>query len=1182
MKKQLAVVFALLMIINASAVYAGGPLIIFDPFTRTPYAYPVGTVDVYTDLGNNGVLSNAVSNTNTAYGYAQWTGVATSYFSAAVVGDFASIGLPDIVGANAGLVVGTFNGGGIHVMYDNDGTITSNFFGAPPGVLGIASPDFSVTGSPELLESWAMINGSAADPTDVTGSGYSGVFTHEFGHTINLAHTQTNGAVGFFGDANSPGGCPAPYPGGFPPFAGFETMYPYLDPTPGSVGPDQAEINVLDDIAAISNIYATGGWPGAYGTITGRVIAPDGTEVTGVNVIARNVANQWIDATSELSGDYTQGDIGPDGLFTLNGLTPGADYIVYIDEIVAGGFSTPPVAIPGDGSEEYWNASESADPSVDPPCDYTFIAAVAGTPITADILVNGDPNDLGLGDDDYVEVSLPFSFEFCGVDYTSVFVNSNGSVTFGAGDTDFSESVPEFLAGAPRIAPLWDDLNPSAAGSITAMADGADFVISYNNIPEYPSTGGNNFQIVLHPDGTYEVNYGIVTGLDALVGRTEGMGAADPGETDLSTAAQPIGVGLSTVYQSFLGDFDLSEAMQAWGTCVIPDPPAIDVTPASLAAKLLPGESVTQTLTITNIGDLDLDFNILSDQLFAVTSPPTTAGMINPIDPAMHREEPGDVDDARLARLTQDRQASRVEKPDVSPYAVQLPHAFQLSLLNEDFNSGFPAGWTVVDNVALGVSWMVPQQGTSNATGGTGDAAGANSDFTGPADFDTELRTPPISGFGPNVVLTYVANYQNYANYDYLDVDVSTDGGATWSTVLSWNEDHGGFFGPPGEQVALDLDPFVAGASEFMVRWRYYDPSMFDWDWYAQVDDVMIVSDEPLTPCDYLSVSPTSGTLPGDGMADIDVTFDATGYAPGTYDCELVVFSNAVNEPRVSVPLQMNVAEEVTVDILPDKCPNVVKRHSNEGDHGDDDDDNNSTSPSGDGHAYGHLIEVVVLGSETVDVTGIDVASVTLGGVAPSSSMIRNRYSLDCGSHDDDDHGFGHHVKKCKYNGHDYSDACTQACRSYDGYKDLIMKFDPADIIDAIGAAPGELNEVTLCGLQTNGLYVMGSDCLIWKDNDDDDDGWGAVSLKQAALGPAQPNPFNPVTRISYYLPQEGLVKLTIYDVAGRLITSLVSDTRPQGEHTVEWDARGVASGIYFYRLEVGKFVETRKMILLK
>jgi hypothetical protein len=378
---------------------------------------------VYTDLGENGFLTGADSDLHTANGYAEWTNVASSYFSAAVAGDFASIGLPDITGANAGSVVGTFNGGGIHVMYDDDGSITFNFFGAPPGVLGIASPDFAVPGTPEINESWALLNGTAADPADVGGQSFSGVFTHEFGHTINLAHTQTNGAVGFFGDSDVPSGCaPEAWSGGLT-FNEFETMYPFLDPSAGSVGIQQATVNVLDDIASVSDVYPAAGWPNNTGTITGRVYMPDGvTEVTGVNVIARNVADPFEDATSGLTGDFTQGDLGPDGLFTLNGLTPGAEYVIYIDEIVAGGFSTPPAMV---SPEEWWNASESNDDAIDDVCENTGIFAVAGSPFSADIIMNGNPNALPLGDDDFIEVALPFTFDQCGTSYNSVFVGSH-------------------------------------------------------------------------------------------------------------------------------------------------------------------------------------------------------------------------------------------------------------------------------------------------------------------------------------------------------------------------------------------------------------------------------------------------------------------------------------------------------------------------------------------------------------------------------------------------------------------------------------------------------------------------------------------------------------------------------------------------------------------------------------
>ncbi len=90
------------------------------------------------------------------------------------------------------------------------------------------------------------------------------------------------------------------------------------------------------------------------------------------------------------------------------------------------------------------------------------------------------------------------------------------------------------------------------------------------------------------------------------------------------------------------------------------------------------------------------------------------------------------------------------------------------------------------------------------------------------------------------------------------------------------------------------------------------------------------------------------------------------------------------------------------------------------------------------------------------------------------------------------------------------------------------------------------------------------------------------ASTSDPELGESFPNPFNPVTRISYSIPKSSFVTLSVYDVSGRLVDRLVSDTRPAGQHLVEWDASGFASGIYFYRMVVGDFSETRKMILLK
>ena len=89
------------------------------------------------------------------------------------------------------------------------------------------------------------------------------------------------------------------------------------------------------------------------------------------------------------------------------------------------------------------------------------------------------------------------------------------------------------------------------------------------------------------------------------------------------------------------------------------------------------------------------------------------------------------------------------------------------------------------------------------------------------------------------------------------------------------------------------------------------------------------------------------------------------------------------------------------------------------------------------------------------------------------------------------------------------------------------------------------------------------------------------------ALEQNVPNPFNPSTSIAFAIPENADVSLAVYDVAGRLVRTLVEGRRRAAYYEVEWDAtdnRGVpvASGVYFYRLVAGKQTTTRKMVLIK
>lgn len=78
------------------------------------------------------------------------------------------------------------------------------------------------------------------------------------------------------------------------------------------------------------------------------------------------------------------------------------------------------------------------------------------------------------------------------------------------------------------------------------------------------------------------------------------------------------------------------------------------------------------------------------------------------------------------------------------------------------------------------------------------------------------------------------------------------------------------------------------------------------------------------------------------------------------------------------------------------------------------------------------------------------------------------------------------------------------------------------------------------------------------------------------------PNPFNPATKIKFNLPENGYVNLTIFDNSGRLIKSVVNENLSAGIYEIDFNAEGLASGTYFYRLTANNFTETKKMVLIK
>jgi len=146
---------------------------------------------------------------------------------------------------------------------------------------------------------------------------------------------------------------------------------------------------------------------------------------------------------------------------------------------------------------------------------YDAAAADNGMPLAA------------LDDDDTRAFSLPFAFPFFGSVYNQIFVNSDGNLTFSLGDSSSTErSLGRMTAGAPRISPLFEDLDPSkTAGGVRWFADSSRVVVSWKQVPEYPATGIGvlqTFQARLYADGRIEFSYSGVNPTSAVVGIAPG------------------------------------------------------------------------------------------------------------------------------------------------------------------------------------------------------------------------------------------------------------------------------------------------------------------------------------------------------------------------------------------------------------------------------------------------------------------------------------------------------------------------------------------------------------------------------------------------------------------------------------------------------------------------------------
>jgi hypothetical protein len=263
------------------------------------------------------------------------------------------------------------------------------------------------------------------------------------------------------------------------------------------------------------------------------------------------------------------------------------------------------------------------------------------------------------------------------------------------------------------------------------------------------------------------------------------------------------------------------------------------------------------------------------------------------------------------------------------------------------------------------------------------------------------------------------------------------------------------------------------------------------------------------------------GDLNGDGRTDIAVT-RWMGAQPKGFD---ILFRYP----------------DVTLDLHPGSCPNPLSVNKN------------------------GVIPAALLASANFDVHEIDLSSITLMGVPPKRTSFADVGTVFRGV------------------------PCDCSEDGPDGIEDITLKFSAPAVLEALGEVHvGDVIPLTLTGTLLDGTPFEASDCMkivgpkdkVSKIPGEDDTAAPdeiPISFDMTVVsGPAAS-----VQRVGYDLPDPAEVTLGVYDVQGRLIRRLVQAAQPAGSHVVDWDAAGLPSGVYFYRITAGERMEAMRVTII-
>lgn len=446
--------------------------------------------------------------------------------------------------------------------------------------------------------------------------------------------------------------------------------------------------------------------------------------------------------------------------------------------------------------------------------------SMCAEPITA---LPTDPSGgtpISLSDDDFEQINLGGgqSVQLYGTSYSSIFVGSNGYITFTVGDTDYTESLTDHF-DTPRIAAHFDDLNPSTGGTVSWRQLADRVAVTWLNVPEYSTSNQNTFQIEMYFDGRIQISYLAMASGDSIAGLSEGLGVSpDYLEFDLSAAGNcgpqpPVANGQNVETGA---NTPIVISLQATDDG-LPAPPMLSMVIDSLPLHELQDTGTGNEITA---GDLPYTISSLGDQVTYIP----TGGYIGPDSFQFFADDGGTPPEGG---------ASNVATVSIVVGVRQPVHTFPID---------GPRGWSEQGQWKFG-----------SPSGGGTHAGDPSSGYTGSYVYGYNLD----GDYNNNMAAV------EYLTSTGIDCSNCTD---TQLRFRRWL----GVDATPGDNAVVQVSN---NGSTWVTVWQHAGAAMNESSWSLQSYDISAVADGQSTVYLRWGMGPTNAsiTYPGWNLDDIEI-----------------------------------------------------------------------------------------------------------------------------------------------------------------------------------------------------------------------------------------------------------------------------------------------------------------------